>query len=99
MSETFHSFDEAFAALADPASPRWVAAFAYLSSRPETAALILETFCETLEHMGVAPSGLDPATGEPAYAVTDVAEAMGVPLADLEAASQAASMTGGEGGA
>ena len=88
MSAAFDSRDEALAALADPASPRWVAAFAYLASRTETVDLILETFGETLEQMGVAPSGQDPATGEPAYVLEDVAGAMGIPLADLGTASE-----------
>ena len=73
-------------ALATPATPDWGAAFAYLSRHPETAEMMLETFRETLAHMGVAPTGTDPQTGEPAYSLEDVARAMGVSEEDLDVA-------------
>ena len=76
--------DQAFAALANPADPNWGAAFALLADQPETARFMLETFAETLEQMGVVPSGVDPASGEPAYSLDDVARALGVPGAELE---------------
>ncbi len=86
MSHTFLSVDEALMTLGDPSDPAWGAAFAFLSSHAETAALMLETFRETLESMGVEPSGTDPATGEPAYGLSDIARAMGVPESDLDEA-------------
>jgi hypothetical protein len=45
---------------------------------------MLETFAETLAEMGVVPSGVDAATGEPAYSLDDVARALGVPGAELD---------------
>ena len=45
---------------------------------------MLETFAETLAELGVAPSGVDPASGEPAYSLDDVARALGVPGAELD---------------
>jgi hypothetical protein len=57
---------------------------------------MIETFRETLEQMGVAPSGTDPVTGEPAYGLREIAQAMGVPEADLDAAvGEATSGLGG----
>ena len=44
---------------------------------------MIETFRETLEELGIPPTGTDPATGEPAYALADIARAMGVPERDL----------------
>lgn len=96
MAYAFSSIEAAFQTLAEPSNPAWAAAFAFLSAHPETAALMIETFRETLEHMGVAPSGTDPATGEPAYGLWEIAQAMGVPEADLDAAvDQATSPTDG----
>ena len=86
MVKPFSSLDEAFAALANPSDPRWGSAFAYLSAHPETASLMLETFRETLEQLGVAPSGVDPITGEPSFGLREIAQALGVPEADLDAA-------------
>ena len=76
--------DQAFAALADPGDPNWGPAFALLASQLETARIMLETFAETLEQLGVAPSGIDPASGQPAYSLEDVAQALGVSAAELE---------------
>jgi hypothetical protein len=86
MSAEFASVEAAFMALAEPGNPRWGAALAYLSARPETAELILQTFRETLEQMGIAPSGTDPVTGEAAYGIADVARAMGIAETDLDQA-------------
>ncbi|MGE5155156.1 MAG: hypothetical protein ACM3ST_14215 [Bdellovibrio bacteriovorus] len=86
MSQSISSIQEAFLILGDPSDPRWGPAFAFLSSQPETAALMIETFRETLEQMGVAPSGTDPATGEPSFALRDIARALGLPESDLDAA-------------
>ena len=90
MTTPFASVEDAFQALGDPGSPAWGAAFAYLSSQPETATLMIETFRETLEELGIPPTGTDPATGEPAYALADIARAMGVPERDLGQAVAAA---------
>jgi hypothetical protein len=84
MSNHFESIDQAIAALANPADPNWGAAFGLLADHPGTAQFMLETFAETLAELGVVPSGVDPATGEPAYSLDDVARALGVPGADLE---------------
>jgi hypothetical protein len=86
MSQTFESIDEAFNPLGNPSAPAWGAAFAYLCAHAETAELMLETFRETLETMGVEPSGTDAATGEPSYNLKDIARAMGMPESDLDAA-------------
>jgi|APFre7841882724_1041349.scaffolds.fasta_scaffold321296_1 hypothetical protein len=96
MAYAFSSIEAAFQTLADPSNPAWAAAFAFLSAHPETASLMIETFRETLEQMGVAPSGTDPVTGEPAYGLREIAQAMGVPEADLDAAvGEATSGLGG----
>jgi len=71
-------------ALATPGTPEWGAAFDYLSRHPDTAQAMLETFQETLEQMGIAPTGTDPQTGDPVYSLNDVARAMGVSEADLD---------------
>lgn len=86
MAKPFSSIDEAFATLANPGDPRWGAAFAFLSSHPQTAFLMIETFRETLEQLGVAPSGTDPLTGEPSFGLRDIARALGVPESELDAA-------------
>jgi hypothetical protein len=88
MSKSFTSVDEAFLALADPEGPDWAAAFSFLAAHPDTAQAMLETFADTLREMGVTPSGLDPATGTPVYSLSDVAAAMGIPVADLERAME-----------
>jgi hypothetical protein len=90
MTTTFDSIEAAFTALSDPSRPDWGDAFRFLAAHPETAQLMLETFQETLEQMGVEPSGTDPVTGAPAYNLADVARAMGIPQADLDAAVQGA---------
>jgi hypothetical protein len=86
MAKPFSSIEEAFAALANPGDPRWGAAFAFLSAHPETAALMLETFRDTLDQLGVAPNGTDPFTGAPSFGLRDIARALGVPESDLDAA-------------
>lgn len=83
-SNPFDTLDQAIEALADPMDPNWGAAFGLLSGHPGTAQFMLETFAETLAEMGVAPSGVDPATGEPAYSLDDVARALGVPGSELD---------------
>ena len=93
MHETIPSIQDALLALADPSDPRWAPAFAYLTSHPETAAIMRETFWETLEQMGVEPSGTDPVSGEPMFTPADVAQAMGIPPEELDAAINA----GGDG--
>jgi hypothetical protein len=89
MNSPFDSVAAAFLVLADPSRPDWGDAFRFLSSQPVTAQLMLETFQETLEQMGVTPSGNDPRTGAPAYSLADVARAMGMPQEDLDAAVRA----------
>jgi hypothetical protein len=86
METTFASPEEALAALSNPQDPAWGAAFAYLAGHPDTAALMIETFRDTLEQLGVEPSGNDPATGVPAFSLADVARAMGIPPEQLEQA-------------
>ena len=97
MRTVFDSIEEAFLALADPSRPDWADAFCFLSNHPETTELMLESFQETLTQMGVAPSGTDPVTGMPAYSLADVAHAMGISQADLDAAVRQAE-EGGESG-
>jgi hypothetical protein len=89
MAKPFSSIEEAFAALANPGDPRWGAAFAFLSAHPDTASLMVESFRETLEQVGIAPTGTDPDTGEPSFGLRDIARALGVPEADLDAAATA----------
>lgn len=84
MTSPIDTPDQAFAALANPGDPNWGAAFALLASQPETAQLMLEAFAETLEQLGVVPSGIDPASGLPAYSLDDVTRALGVPMAELD---------------
>ena len=86
MTRTFDSIEAAFMALSDPSRPEWGEAFRFLSGHPDTAQLMLETFQETLEQMGIEPSDTDPVTGAPAYSLADVARAMGIPQADLDEA-------------
>jgi hypothetical protein len=86
VSEKFSSIEDAFAALAKPGSPEWAEAFSFLARHPDSAALMLQTFRETLEQMGVEPSGTDPITGEPGYSLAHVARAMGSPEDDLDLA-------------
>jgi hypothetical protein len=83
MSSPFDTLEQAIEALADPTDPNWGSAFGLLSGHPGTAQFMLETFAETLAEMGVMPSGVDPATGEPAYSLDDVARALGVPGSEL----------------
>ncbi len=84
MTGKFDSIEAAFMALASPGSPDWADAFGFLSRHPRTTQVMLETFRETLEQMGVEPTDTDPVTGEPAFGLADVARAMGVPAEDLE---------------
>ena len=84
MTSPIDTPDRAFAALANPGDPNWGATFALLANQPETAQLMLDTFAETLEQMGVVPSGVDPASGEPTYSLEDVARTLGVPGAELD---------------
>ena len=90
MSESFDSIESALMALANPGSPDWGDAFRWLSSHPETAALMQEVFRETLEQMGVEPSETDPLSGEPSYSLADVARALGAPESELDLAIQQA---------
>ena len=46
--------------------------------------MMIETFTETLEQVGLEPTGTDFATARPACALADVERAMGVPQADLD---------------
>lgn len=98
MDQPFATIEAAFATLADPLDPNWGSAFALLAARPETADLMIETFRETLEQMGVAPTGTDPATGQPSFALADIARALGVPEADLDSAVVQAGRTEELGG-
>lgn len=82
MPSPIETPDQAFAALADPGDPNWGVAFALLASQPETARIMLETFAETLEAMGLTPSGTDPATGQPTFSIEEVASALGIPASD-----------------
>ena len=84
MTSPIETPDQALAALANPGDPNWGAAFALLAGQPETAAVMLDVFAETMELMGVTPSGIDPASGEPTYSLEDVARALGVPAAELD---------------
>ena len=86
MTETFESPESALMALSDPASPDWLSAFAYLSQHPQTSQLMMEIFRETLEQMGIEPSGTDPVSGEPSFTLRDVARAMGLPETELDLA-------------
>jgi hypothetical protein len=86
MTNSFETLEEAFIALSDPSNPAWADAFRFLSGHPDTAQLMLATFRETLEQMGVEPSGTDPVTGEPGYRLEDVVRAMGVSEADMDVA-------------
>lgn len=52
---------------------------------------MIETFRETLEQMGIPPTGTDPITGEPSYGLRDIARALGMPEADLDSAVDHAS--------
>ena len=95
MQGPFETIDAAFTTLSNPEDPRWADAFGFLAQQPETAQLVMETFRETLEQMGVEPTGRDPSTGEPSYSLADVARAMGVPADELEdAMSKAAAPPG-----
>jgi hypothetical protein len=80
------SIEDALLVLADPTHASWSQAFRFLCDHPETATIMLDTFRDTLAEMGIEPSGTDPSTGEPSYALNDVARAMGIAESDLEAA-------------
>jgi len=84
VSDLIETVEDALIVLADPANPSWADAFHFLSGHPDTSELVLETFQETLEQMGVKPSGTDPVTSEPRYRLEDVARALGVPESTLD---------------
>ncbi|MEA3278797.1 MAG: hypothetical protein U9Q81_26575 [Pseudomonadota bacterium] len=84
MTASYDSIEDAFSALADPSDPAWSDAFRFLAAHPDTAQMMLEVFRETLMQMGVEPTGVDQASGEPAYSLSDVARAMGVPEDELD---------------
>jgi hypothetical protein len=90
VSTKFDSVEAAFMTLADPRSPDWAEAFSFLSRHPRTAQMMIETFSETLQHMGVEPTDRDPVTGEPSFGLADVARAMGVSPEDLALSVDAA---------
>lgn len=90
MATAFGSLEDAFAILAEPDHPRWAEAFSYLAMEPDAGQLLIEAFRDSLEEMGVEPSAQDPVTGEPAYALADIAAAVGVSAEDLESAMAAA---------
>jgi hypothetical protein len=85
FNKTFDNPQQALDALSDPGGPDWARAFAFLCAHPETSAMMLETFRDTLQGMGVEPGGTDPQTGEPVYTLSDVSKALGIPEADLDA--------------
>lgn len=72
--------------MSNPSSSDWGAAFHFLSAHPKTAQLMLETFRDTLDQMGVTPSGNDALTGASAYSLADMARAMGIPEEQLDEA-------------
>lgn len=84
MSSPSLSLEDALAVLGNPEDPRWLQAFSVLARHPETAAAIQATFRETMEEMGLRPSGVDPASGEPVYNADDIARALGIPEGELE---------------
>jgi hypothetical protein len=86
MSKEFDSLEAAFMVLSDPSDPDWGEALHLLIQHPETSEMMIETFRETLEQMGVEPSSVDPVTGDPTYSLKDVARAMGIPDAELDVA-------------
>ena len=94
MQRPFDNLDAAFTTLSNPEDPRWADAFSFLAQQPDTAQLVMETFRETLEQMGVEPTGKDPFTGEPSYSLADVARAMGVPADALDDAMAQAAAPG-----
>ena len=83
MSNRFETIETAMAALSTPNSPDWINAFAFLAQHPDTAQLIVTTFAETLEQMGMEPTGYDPSSGEPEFSPEDVARALGIPLSGI----------------
>jgi hypothetical protein len=90
MTEPFDSIEAALMALSNPGSPDWGDAFRWLSSHPDTAALMQDVFRETLEQMGIEPSEIDPVSGEPSYSLADVARALGASEDELDLAVQQA---------
>jgi hypothetical protein len=80
------TIEDALLALADPTDPSWSLVFRFLCDHPDTAAIMLDTFRDTLAERGADPSGSDPQTGEPAYALGDVAPALGIAQANLDSA-------------
>ena len=81
--------------LSNPEDPSWAEAFSFLAQQPETGQLMIETFRDTLQQMGVEPSATDPVTGEPSYGLADIARAMGIPAEQLETAMEKAARDGG----
>jgi hypothetical protein len=51
---------------------------------------MIETFQETLQQMGVEPTGADPTTGEPQFILANIARAMGVREKELDASVEEA---------
>jgi len=90
MTVKFDSVETAFLILADPQSPDWGDAFRFLSDHPRTGQVMLDTFRDTLEQMGVEPTDRNPITGEPAFSLKDVARAMGVTAEALDLSVEAA---------
>ena len=86
MEKDISSLQEAIDTLANPQDPNWGQAFAFLSRHPDTAAMMIETFRDTLAQMGLEASGVDSTTGQPAFSLADMARAMGVPAEQLERA-------------
>ena len=84
MSTPFDSVEAAMMVLSNPDDSAWGEAFAFLIRHPDTSQLMMENFRDTLEQMGVEPSGQDPVTGEPSYSLQDVARAMGIPPDELD---------------
>jgi hypothetical protein len=85
---SFASPEEAFEVLCDPSHPSWGEVFEYLLRHPQTSQVMVDSFRETLEQMGVMPSGLDPVTDAPVYILADVARAMGLAEEDLDTNDQ-----------
>ena len=96
MRHSFDSIEAALMALSNPSDPDWGDAFRWLSSNPETAALMQEVFRETLEQMGIEPSETDPLSGEPSYSLADIARALGASEAELDLAVQQAKAEGSD---
>jgi len=86
--DSIASLEQALAVLSDPSDARWGEAFRFLALHPEAGPVVLEALGETLDQLGVEPSGTDPATGEPVYRLEDVARAVGLPESALDAEAE-----------